>query len=76
MIISPYSFKLIEYKDEIDYLNSEITSLNKDVKTLKKKNKNLNSNYKKVNKQNKQLLNSSSWKITKPLRLIKKFFSR
>lgn len=63
-------------KDEIDYLNSEITSLNKDVKTLKKKNKNLNSNYKKVNKQNKQLLNSSSWKITKPLRLIKKIFSR
>ncbi len=63
-------------KDEIDFLNSEITSLNKDIKTLKKKNKNLNRTYKKVKKQNKQLLNSSSWKITKPLRLIKKFFSR
>ena len=61
-------------KDEIDFLNSEIDYLKKDIKTLKKKNKNLNRTYKKVKKQNKLLLNSSSWKITKPLRLIKKFF--
>ena len=39
---------------------------------LKKDNKKLNNQKKKLQRQNKELFNSKSWKITKPLRKLKK----
>ena len=59
-----------------DLLKNELT-------VLEKIFFNLNNDFKKVNKKlnktsnlNKSLLSSNSWKITKPLRSLKSFFSK
>lgn len=57
-------------KETIDILRKENSKLKKKNKKLKKKNKEL----KKYKKQYESLLNSSSWKITKPLRSFKRIF--
>ena len=58
---------LEEYK-----LNVEIENIKNENKKLKKDNKKLNNQKKKLQRQNKELFNSKSWKITKPLRKLKK----
>ena len=54
-------------------LKKEIKSLKKDKNSLKKKNKKLNEKIDDLNKFNKSLLNSKSWKLTKPFRKLMNF---
>ena len=67
-----------ELKNEIKNLQSKNKGLNKKVNNLKKDNKKLNAQVKKLKKENKHLknfkksvINSKSWKLTKPLRSLK-----
>ena len=77
-----------EIRREVDFLNLAITlyyentrklrkknkKLRKENKKIKRENKKLRKENKKIKKLNKSLLNSSSWKITKPLRWLKRLF--
>lgn len=62
-----YSFITLEKKNE---------KLNKKVRSLKRKNSKYRRALKKERKLNKSLLNSSSWKLTKPLRAVKRAFKK
>ena len=64
LILNSNSFKEYDYK-------LHINKLKKENKKLKKENKKLNKKLKKVKQLNKSLINSNSWKITKPIRSIK-----
>ena len=64
-------------KEKIDKLNKKNSKLKKKNKELKKKNKELKEENKKLKNYKKQfnsLLNSTSWKLTKPLRGFKRIF--
>jgi len=63
-LLNSNSFKEYDYK-------LHINKLKKENKKLKKENKKLNKKLKKVKQLNKSLINSNSWKITKPIRSIK-----
>lgn len=52
-------------------LKRENKSLNKKNQSLNKKNEKLKAQLKKSNDKNKEILNSTSWKITKPIRMPK-----
>ena len=54
-------------------LNKKNQSLNKKNQSLNKKNAKLKAQLKKSNNINKEILNSNSWKITKPIRMPKQF---
>lgn len=56
--------QLYNYKNEISDYKSQIKSKNKQISSLKKKNQQLN-------KEKNDLLSSSSWKLTEPLRKFK-----
>ncbi len=83
--ISYYSYeKAYELKQELfsyiqEILESEANlkkenkSLNKKNQSLNKKNAKLKAQLKKSNNINKEILNSNSWKITKPIRMPKQF---
>ena len=65
------SFTYTKIKREVRYYKRTVKSQEKKIKKLKKKNKELKKENKKLKKTKKSydsLLNSSSWKITKPLR--------
>lgn len=68
-------FKIYEninnHELNIQNLKKENKRLIQDNNRLSKENKKINSNLKKVKKLNKQLINSNSWKITKPIRSVK-----
>lgn len=75
--------KINSLKSEISCLNMNNDLLKNELTILEKKYFNLNNDFKKVNKKlnktsnlNKSLLSSNSWKITKPLRNLKRFFSK
>lgn len=73
------SNSLDEYKDyiydlEVKQLEKKNKKLKKEHDSLKKKNDKLKKDIKKAQKKNKELLSSNSWKLTKPLRGIKKIF--
>jgi hypothetical protein len=59
---------------QIDYmhLQARYEKLTEKNRSLKKKNRKLNKQLKKSKKLNEQLMSSSSWKITKPLRGLKR----
>ena len=57
-------------------LLKENQKLKKNNRSLKNKNKKLNAKLKKANKLNKEILSSSSWRITKPLRDFRRLFKR
>ena len=61
IILDCDSFKEYECKLSINELNKENKKLSKENKKLKKK-------YNSLKKENKKILSSKSWKITKPLR--------
>ena len=63
------SFEEYKLRKEIDYKKSEIKKLSKQNKSLKKEKK-------KVDKINKEILSSTSWKVTKPLRTFKRFLKK
>lgn len=86
--ICPYSYeKAYELKQELlsyiqDILESE-KNLKKENKSLNKKNRSLNKKNDKLKAQlnkskdkNKEILNSKSWKITKPIRMPKQFIKK
>ena len=52
----------------------ENEELKKNNANLNRKNKKLNKDLKKANKINEEVLSSNSWKITEPLRKIKRMF--
>ena len=61
-----------ELKEENNELKEENAELTSNYDKLKKSNDKLKRKYDKTVKLNDELLNSTSWKITKPLRKIKK----
>ena len=63
-----------DQEKEINKLNKKIKKLEKNNEKLNKKNKKLEKNNKKLNKNLKIMENSHSWKVTSPLRKIKKKF--
>ena len=79
--ISPYSFeKAYKLKQELlsyvqDILESE-KNLKRENKVLNKKNQKLKAQLKKSKNKNKEILNSLSWKITKPLRIPKQLIKK
>ena len=60
-----------EFKKE--FLNIEINRLKSIVDSLKKENSHLNDEYKQLKKLNNELLSSRSWKLTEPLRKLKRW---
>ena len=60
-------------KSNNEKLKKEVKSLKKDRNSLKKENKKLNEKIDDLNKFNKSLLNSKSWKLTKPFRAFMNF---
>ena len=71
--------KINNLKKKSKFLNDENKRLNNDIKNLKKKNKalmkeekKLNKDLKKIKSKNQEILNSNSWKITEPLRKLKR----
>ena len=65
-----------ELKKENRALLSKNKSLDRKNKSLNKKNKELKNNLKKSKDKNQQILNSNSWKITKPLRAPKQLIKK
>ena len=53
-------------------IENEIRTYKTSISKLKKNNSELKNRNKKLNKINQEILNSTSWKITKPLRWLKK----
>lgn len=60
-----------ERKENIKLKNEEINELKQEYKKLKKENAKLKKDNNDLNKLNEEILNSNSWKITKPLRRFK-----
>lgn len=58
-------------KRENKILNKDNKKLNNKNQSLNKKNEKLKAQLKKSNDKNKEILNSTSWKITKPIRMPK-----
>ena len=63
-------------KSNNEKLKKEVKSLKKDRNSLKKENKKLNEKIDDLNKFNKSLLNSKSWKLTKPFRKLMNFIRK
>ena len=55
---------------------ADLEKLKKDNKDLRKENKKLKKDLKKSKNKNKEILNSLSWKITKPVRMPKQFIKK
>ena len=55
---------------------ADLEKLKKDNKDLRKENKKLKKDLKKSKNKNKEILNSISWKITKPVRMPKQFIKK
>lgn len=67
---------VIKSKDSQEYILSlKYDELESNIKNISKKNRKLKKEIILINKQNDEMLNSKSWKITKPLRSFKKFVS-
>lgn len=64
-----------KFKEEYNFLilNHELTKLERKLKLLTKENKKLNKEFKVLSNKNNSIINSKSWKITKPLRKIRSF---
>ena len=71
-ILNSDSIEEYELKVEIYNHKNKINKLNKKVDGLVKENKKLKKDLEKSKNQNNELLNSVSWKITKPFRKFKK----
>ena len=57
-------------------LNKENRSLDRKNQSLNRKNEKLRENLKKSREKNKEIINSTSWKITKPLRMPKQYIAK
>lgn len=82
-IKSNFSTSSVGYKWEelfknifINSLFNDVNQMEKNIKKLKKRNKKLKSKNKKLKKINNTILNSKSWKITKPFRKIMNFLKK
>lgn len=67
-ILKIEDYKEYEITEKINHLKYKNKQLEKEHRKLKKENKKLIKKSKKIKKRQKQILNSKSWKITKPLR--------
>ncbi len=70
-ILNSDSLEAYNYKMEIYELEKKVNSLSKKNKDLSNENKKLKKDLDKAKDKNKEILNSKSWKITKPLRKLK-----
>ena len=71
-ILNSDSLEEYNHKMEIRLLEKKVKSLSKKNKDLTQENKKLKKELDKAKKKNKEILNSKSWKITKPLRKLNK----
>lgn len=62
-------------KKQVNSLKKDNANLKKNISDLKKKNSKLNKKVKSKNKKIKEIKNTKSWKLTAPLRKLKRFFS-
>ena len=62
--------------ERVKFLDEKNRSLLKDNKSLNEKNAKIQDNLKKSRNKNKEILNSISWRITKPLRVSKQLIKR
>ena len=62
--------------ERVKFLDEKNRSLLKDNKSLNEKNAKIQDNLKKSRNKNKEILNSTSWRITKPLRVSKQLIKR
>ena len=75
-------YSAIYAKTEVEYellvnnyiLKTKKRKLEKKVKSYKKDNKKLKKKNKELKKANSELVNSHSWKLTEPLRMLKRIF--
>lgn len=67
-----FNDELFKLNNENSNLRNNNSKLKKDNKKLKAKNKKLKKEIKKTKKLNEEILNSSSWKVTKPLRKLRR----
>ena len=72
LVLECESFEEFKPKHEILMLESKLNSLEKKQLKLKKENKKLKKENKALKKENEELLNSNSWKLTSPLRKLRK----
>ena len=75
-ILSSDSIEEYELKVEIYNYENKINKLNKKIDGLVTENKKLKKDLDKSKKKNKDILNSLSWRITKPIRSFKQFIKR
>lgn len=75
-ILNSNSLEEYNSKIEIYNLSNQNKSLSNNNEQLKNENKNLKEDLDKYQKKNKEILDSNSWKITKPLRAFNKKFKR
>lgn len=73
--VTSYSFREYELKKQLYELERDYKRLIIKRKPLKDKNNKLKKKLIKSNKYNKRILNSTSWKVTKPLRTMKNSFN-
>lgn len=71
-IMNSDSLEEYNYKIDINELEKKVNRLSKKYNDLKKENKKLKKDLDKVKDENKDILNSKSWKITKPFRKLNK----
>ena len=71
-IVNSSSLEIYNFKMEIYDLERKLDKLSKKNKKLEKENKKLKKELKKVQKKNEEILDSRSWRITKPLRKLNK----
>ena len=71
-VIESNSPEEVDYNFKLNQLKTKSNQLKKENKRLKKENKKLKKQSKKVKKENEELLSSRSWKITTPLRKLKR----
>lgn len=57
-------------------MNNKISDLNNEISKFKTENEKLKTQNKKLSKLNQEILSSSSWKITEPLRNLKHAFKK
>ena len=75
-ILSSDSIEEYELKVEIYNYENKINKLNKKIDGLVTENKKLKKDLDKSKKKNNDILNSLSWRITKPIRSFKQFIKR
>lgn len=74
--LNRYDISEYDYRKTIKELNDELKKLNNKVNCLYEENNHILEKNKKLEKEKNDILNSKSWKITKPLRMLTEHISK